>query len=190
MSNPTFYTIANAATGGADLLSALDDFLDMSCVLPPGEVSWDWVLFVGQQDRRGTRKGRYRIDLSPAENWVVPGRGIRPSASVRPTGLTQGELVLRGRGCHRPTASDTHQAWGGAILGYFVLGIWCAYFVNNAREPNISSAFFPELVESFPQFLKFIRNLFQCFTIVWAVLRLCKLRAGARYIFYKSPWVC
>ena len=47
MSNPTFYTIANAATGGADLLSALDDFLDMSCVLPPGEVSWDWVLFVG-----------------------------------------------------------------------------------------------------------------------------------------------
>ena len=65
----------------------------------------------------------------------VPGRGIRLSASVRPAGLTQGELVLRGKECLRPTASDTHQTWGGAIVGYFfVFGTCSASFVNHARQ--------------------------------------------------------
>ena len=73
------------------------------------DIVWSKVLFVGllkSCEQVGTTFGLlFR---------VAPGRGIRPSASVRPTGLTQGELVLRGRGCLRPTASDTHQSWGGA----------------------------------------------------------------------------
>jgi hypothetical protein len=74
-------------------------------------------------DRRRVRVGGTVLKISTSEQVgttfgllfrVAPGRGIRPSASVRPTGLTQGELVLRGWGCLRPTASDTHQSWGGA----------------------------------------------------------------------------
>ena len=64
-------------------------------------------IFVDRWDSRGWAPG-----YGTPYPSVVPGRGIRPSASVRPTGLTQGELVLRGRGCLRPTASDTHQSWG------------------------------------------------------------------------------
>ena len=73
--------------------------------------SWDFRLFLSIEqdwwDSRGWAPG-----YGTPYPSVVQGRGIRPSASVPPTGLTQGELVLRGRGCPRPTASDTHTSWG------------------------------------------------------------------------------
>ena len=66
----------------------------------------------------------------------VPGRGIRLPTSVRPTGLTQGKLVLRGRWFFglRPQI-DTHQSWGGAIVGYLVFwDMWCDFCKPRAME--------------------------------------------------------
>ena len=65
---------------------------------------------VCQQDRWDSR-GWAPVYGTPYPS-VVPCRGVRPSASVWPTGLTQGELVLKCRGCLRPSASPTHQTWG------------------------------------------------------------------------------
>ena len=77
---------------------------------------WELLHITYQQDRCGSRGVNLWIKTPYPSG--VPGRSIR--ASVRPAGLTQGELVLWGKGCLRPTASDTHQTWGGAIVGYFL----------------------------------------------------------------------
>ena len=66
---------------------------------------------------------------------MIPNWGIWSSALVRPTGLTQEELVLHGRGVFGLRPQTPTKLWGGAMVGKFVFfGTCSASFVNHARR--------------------------------------------------------